>query len=99
MRGRGPMSQVDREALRAQARAFVDGPAFALHYDKLHLPAWFWFVAQFIRCATIVGLPGGIRGLLKSGDQVFASAKLMDAYRRLVDSGRVVQGFVVINSR
>lgn len=92
------MSQVDREALRARARAFVDSAAFARHYQKLHFPAWLWFVAQFIRCATVVGLPGGIQGLLNSGNQAFASARLLKGYRRLVDSGRIVQGFVVINS-
>jgi hypothetical protein len=43
-------------------------------------------------------LPGGIRGLLTSGNQAFASLKLLEGYRRLVDSGRIVQGFVVINS-
>jgi hypothetical protein len=92
------MSQVDREALRARARAFVGSPAFARHYGRLHVPAWLWFVGQLIRCATIVGLPGGVRDLLRAGNQAFASAKLMDGYRRLVDSGRVVRAFVVINS-
>jgi hypothetical protein len=92
------MPQVDREALRTRARAFVDSAAFARHYEKLHFPAWLWFAGQLIRCATIVGLPGGVRGLLSSGNQAFASPKLMDGYRRLVDSGRIVQGFVVINS-
>lgn len=92
------MSTLDREALRAKARTFVDSPAFARHYDKQHIPAWLWIVGQLIRCLTVIGFPGGIRGLLTSRKRAFASTQLKDGYRRLVDSGRVVRGFVVINS-
>lgn len=92
------MLQVDREALRARAREFVDSAAFTRHYEKLHFPAWVWVLGQLIRCATVVGLPGGVRGLLGSGNQTFASAKLLERYRRLADSGRIVQGFVVLNN-
>ena len=92
------MTQLDREALRARARAFIDSPSFTRHYEKQHFPAWLWIVGQLIRCLTVVGLPGGIRGLLSSRNRSFASTQLKEGYRRLVDSGRVVQGFVVINS-
>ena len=92
------MTEADREKLRARARAFVHSDAFQRHYEKLHLPAWLWYVGQLMRCATVVGLPGGIRGLLHSGNQAFASRRLRDGYRSLVESGRIVQGFVVINS-
>lgn len=92
------MSQVDREALRAQARAFVDSAAFQRHYQKQHFPAVAWVVVQLIRCATIVRLPSAIRALLKPRRLAFASTKLLDGYRRLADSGRIVRGFLVINS-
>jgi hypothetical protein len=92
------MPDADREALRARALEFVGSAAFGRHYEKLHIPARQWFVGQFIRCLTIVGLPGGIRGLLNSGNQAFAAEELPEGYRRLVDSGRIVQGFVVLNS-
>ena len=68
------------------------------HYEKVHIPARQWFVGQFIRWLTIVGLPGGIRGLFNSGNQDFADEEPLEGYRRLVDSGRVVQVFVVLNS-
>jgi hypothetical protein len=67
------MPQEDREALRARAREFVESANFARHYEKLHMPARQWFVGQLIRCMTIVGLPGGIRGLLNFGNQTFAT--------------------------
>lgn len=43
-------------------------------------------------------MPSGIRSLLHPGRLAFASAALLAGYRRLVDTGRIVQGFVVINS-
>lgn len=89
---------MDREALRARARQFVESASFARHYEKVHVSARQWFVGQLIRCLTIVGLPGGIRALLNSRNQAFASDELLEGYRQLVDSGRIVQGFVVINS-
>jgi hypothetical protein len=92
------MSDADREALRARARDFVAGAAFVRHYEKLHVPARQWFIGQFLRCLTILGLPGGLRALLNSGNQAFAAEKLMEGYRRLIDSGRIVQAFVVLNS-
>jgi hypothetical protein len=92
------MPEADREALRARARDFVGSAAFGRHYEKLHIPARQWIVGQLIRCLTIVGLPGGIRGLLNSRSQAFAAEELLEGYRRLVDSGRIVQGFVVLNS-
>ena len=92
------MPDGDREALRSRAAEFVESAAFERHYEKLHIPARQWLVGQFIRCLTIVGLPGGIRGLLNSGNQAFAAEELLDGYRRLVDSGRIVQGFIVLNS-
>jgi hypothetical protein len=36
--------------------------------------------------------------LLNSRNQAFASEELLEGYRRLVDSGRIARGFVVINS-
>jgi hypothetical protein len=92
------MPNADREALRARARDFVSSATFVRHYDKLHIPARQWLVGQFLRCLTILGLPGGLRALLNSGNQAFAAEKLMESYRRLIDSGRIVQGFVVLNS-
>jgi hypothetical protein len=92
------MPEVDRDALRARAKSFVNGATFMRYYHRLHAPAWLWYVAGLVRCATIVGFPGGVRALLHSGNQAFASGKLLEGYRRLVDTGRVVHGFLVINS-
>jgi hypothetical protein len=92
------MPETDREELRARARKFVASAAFVRHYEKVHIPARQWFIGQLIRCMTIVGLPGGIRALLNFRSQAFATEELVEGYRRLVNSGRVVQGFIVINS-
>ncbi len=91
-----PMPTVKHFA--ARALQFVASAAFGRHYEKLHIPARQWFGGQLIRCLTIVGLPGGIRGLLNSGKQAFAAEELLEGYRRLVDSGHIVQAFVVLNS-
>jgi hypothetical protein len=62
------MPQTDREELRAQASKFVASDAFVRHYEKVHIPARQWFIGQMFRCMTIVGLPGGIRSLLRARD-------------------------------
>ncbi|SIN68016.1 hypothetical protein SAMN05444166_0047 [Singulisphaera sp. GP187] len=92
------MLPTDREELRARARKFVESAAFVQHYDKKHISARQWYVGQLIRCMTIVGLYRGIRGILDSRNQAFATVELAEGYRQLVDSGRIVQCFVVINS-
>src|SRR4051794_27159092 len=92
------MPEVDREVLRDRARSFVNGPMFGRHYYRLHTPAWLWYAFELIRCATIVGLPGGVRALLHSGNEVFATPRLREGYRQLAETGRIVQGFIVINS-
>jgi hypothetical protein len=92
------MPQTDREELRARASKLVESAAFVRHYEKVHIPARQWYIGQLIRCMTIVGLPGGIRGLINFRNQAFATEELVEGYRRLVDSGRVVQSFIVINS-
>lgn len=92
------MRQPDREELRDRASKFVESAAFVRHFEKVHIPARQWYLGQLIRCMTILGLPGVIRSLLNSRNQAFATEDLLEDYRRFVDSGRVIEGFVVINT-
>jgi hypothetical protein len=74
------MSDADRDARRARALRFVASAAFGRHYDKLYIPARQWFIGQLIPCLTIVGLPGGIRRLLNSGNQALAAEELVEGF-------------------
>lgn len=92
------MPQVDREALRETARAFLGSPDFMRHYRKLHVSARGWGLACLFLCLTIIGIPRAVRAMLKTRNQKFASAKLLNRYQQLADAGRVVQGFVLLNN-
>src|SRR5215212_7131381 len=92
------MSSTDRTKLGARAIKFLDAPAFDAHYRKIHPARSRWVFACLIHCLTIVGLPLGVRGLLKQGKIPFDSARLRRAYRRLAETGRVVRAHVVMGS-
>ncbi|HQY87008.1 MAG TPA: hypothetical protein PK402_00020 [Tepidisphaeraceae bacterium] len=90
------MTSTNREVLRKRARDFVWGPAFTQHYKKMHVSVAGFLLGGLFLCLTIVGLPAGLRILLGFRKRRFASPALIEAYKSLVDSGRIVRGHVVM---
>lgn len=90
--------KIARDELRSLALKFVASPEFEAHYSKLHLDAAVWRLTNVILCCTIIGIPSAIYGLFTSRRQVFKSELLRSKYVALAKSGRIVEGYVIIQN-
>ena len=88
----------DREAQRARALRFLHSPRFGRYYERAHIPRRDYVRMSLLQCLSVIGIPVAVRALIGMRNRQFPSEDLRRRYAALEQTGRVVEGQLVINN-